>query len=64
MNMVAKQDVHLVTCRTGDTMTFDPASPTPGELFIIEVRSPVGYADVSLTGGDSPRFNGVKQNGG
>jgi hypothetical protein len=53
----------LVTCRTGDTMTFDPASPTPGELIIIEVRSLVGYADVSLTGAGSPQFNGVKKDG-
>ena len=53
----------LVTCRTGDTMTFDPASPAPGELFIIEVRSLMGYADISLTGAGSPRFNGVKKDG-
>ena len=44
-------------------MTFDPANPTPGELFIIEVRSLTGYADVSLTGAGSPRFNGVNKDG-
>jgi len=44
-------------------MTFDPASPTPGELFIIVVRSLGAYADVSLTGAGSPRFNGVKKDG-
>ncbi|MGD9049239.1 MAG: hypothetical protein PVF77_14370, partial [Anaerolineae bacterium] len=52
-----------VTCRFGDTMTFDPASPTMGETFIIEVRSLLGYADVSLTGAGSPRFEGVDRNG-
>ena len=53
----------LVTCRTGDTMTFDPASPTIGETFIIEVRSLMGYTDVSLTGAGSPRFDGANRNG-
>lgn len=52
-----------VVCRTGDTMTFDPAIPPPGELFVIEVRSLTGYADVSLTGPGSPRFNGVETDG-
>jgi hypothetical protein len=52
-----------VTCLTGDTMTFDPAIPTPGELFIIEVRSLKAYADISLTGPGSPRFNGVQEAG-
>jgi hypothetical protein len=53
----------LVTCRAGDTMTFNPASPMIGETFIIEVRSLTGYANVSLTGAGSPRFNGVDRSG-
>jgi hypothetical protein len=53
-----------VTCRLGDTMTFDPASPMVGKTFRIEVRSLTGYADVSLTGAGSPRFDGTKQKGG
>jgi hypothetical protein len=53
----------LVTCRYGDTMTFDPASPAIGETFIIEVRSLTAYADVSLTGAGSPVFNGVQHSG-
>jgi hypothetical protein len=52
-----------VTCRAGDTMTFNPAVPTPGQLFIIEVRSLAPYADISLTGPGSPRFNGVEKDG-
>ncbi|MGD8398703.1 MAG: hypothetical protein PVG11_07590 [Anaerolineae bacterium] len=44
-------------------MTFDPAVPTPGELFIIKVRSLQAYGDISLTGPGSPRFNGVKEEG-
>jgi len=53
----------LVTCRVGDTMTFNPASPTTGKTFIIEVRSLTGYANVGLTGAGSPRFNGVDRSG-
>ena len=52
-----------VTCRSGDTMTFSPASPMVGKWFIIEVRSLTGYAFVSLTGAGSPHFNGVDQSG-
>jgi hypothetical protein len=44
-------------------MTFDPAIPAPGELFVIEVRSLTAYADISLTGPGSPRFNGVTKDG-
>jgi hypothetical protein len=44
-------------------MTFNPASPAPGEALIIEVRSLTGYTDVSLSGGASPRFNGVSRDG-
>jgi hypothetical protein len=53
----------LVTCRFGDSMTFNPASPAIGGTFIIEVRSLTGYADVSLTGAGSPDFNGVQRSG-
>jgi hypothetical protein len=53
----------LVTCRTDDTMTFDPASPTIGTKFTIEVRSLLGYTDVSLTGAGSPRFKGADRSG-
>jgi hypothetical protein len=53
----------LVICYSGDTMTFNPAGPTPGETFFIEVRSFSGYADVSLTGAGSPRFRGVSRDG-
>ena len=52
-----------VTCRFGDTMTFNPASPAVGEAFIVEVRSLTGYADVSLTGAGSPDFIGVDRSG-
>ena len=53
----------LVSCRIGDTMTFNPANPTPGQALIIEVRSLTGYTDVSLTGAGSPRFTGVSREG-
>ncbi|MCL7454807.1 MAG: hypothetical protein M8467_17355 [Anaerolineae bacterium] len=53
----------LVTCRYGDTMTFNPASPAIGQTFVIEVRSLTGYADVSLTGAGSPDFLGVDRSG-
>jgi hypothetical protein len=52
-----------VTCRFGDTMTFNPASPALGEAFVIEVRSLTGYANVSLTGTSSPDFLGVDRSG-
>jgi hypothetical protein len=54
----------LAICRIDDTMTFDPANPTPGETFIIEVRSLTSYTDVSLTGAGSPRFIRAKHTGG
>jgi hypothetical protein len=53
----------LITCRTGDIMTFNPASPTIGETFVIEVRSYSGYTDVLLTGAGGPRFEGVDRIG-
>ena len=53
----------LMACRVGDTMTFNPASPTTGKTFIIEVRSLMGYANVGLTGAGSPDFNGVDSSG-
>jgi hypothetical protein len=53
----------LVSCRAGDTITFNPANPTVGETLIIEVRSFTGYTDVSLSGGSSPRFSSVSREG-
>ena len=53
----------LVTCRTGDTMTFSPASPTIGETFVIEIRSLKGYTDISLTGAGDPQLSDVDQIG-
>jgi hypothetical protein len=53
----------LVACRTGDTMIFNPASPSTSETLIIEVRSFTGYTDVSLSGGGNPQFNGVSREG-
>lgn len=52
-----------MVCRTGDTMTFSPASPLTGKAFTIEVRSLMGYVDVLLTGTGKPDFNGVDQSG-
>jgi hypothetical protein len=44
-------------------MTFNPATPTIGEAFVIEVRSLTGYADVSLTGAGNPHFISVDNSG-
>jgi hypothetical protein len=52
-----------VTCYYGDSMTFTPASPPPGQVFSIEVRSLSGYADISLTGAGHPRYRGVRRDG-
>jgi hypothetical protein len=52
-----------MVCRTGDTMTFNPASPLTGKAFTIEVRSLMGYVEVLLAGGGKPHFNGVDQSG-
>jgi hypothetical protein len=52
-----------MVCRTGDTMTFNPASPLTGKSFTIEVRSLMPYVDVVLTGAGKPHFNDVDQSG-
>ena len=53
----------VASCSSGDTMIFEPASPAPGQLFAIRVKSTTGYVDVSLTGGNGPEYKGLKRDG-
>jgi len=53
----------VAVCGTADTMIFEPATPAPGSLFAIRVKSTSPYADVSLTGGHRPQYKGLNRDG-